>query len=60
MKAYSIRDASKILGVKVRTIRDWISKGQLRAFKRIDKGGGHYWGISEEEINRLRKELSKG
>lgn len=46
--------------MKVRTVRDWISKGQLHAFKRTDKGEGHYWGISEEEIERMRKELSKG
>ena len=36
---YSVREASKILGVKVRTIRSWIYSGKLKAKK--DKKTNH-------------------
>jgi excisionase family DNA binding protein len=54
---YSLREASKILGVKVRTLRSWISSGKIKAFKADDKGKGHYWRIEEEEIERIKGAL---
>lgn len=51
MKDYTIREAAKILNVKVRTIRDWLKKGKIKAEK---KTNDWYWMIPEVEIERLR------
>lgn len=32
-KAYSIIETAKILGIKARTVREWIYKGKLKAYK---------------------------
>lgn len=48
---YNIVQASRLLGIKVRTVRDWISKGKLRAQK---YECSNRWYISESEINRVR------
>lgn len=48
---YNIVQTSRLLGIKVRTVRDWISKGKLRAQK---YEGSNRWYISESEINRVR------
>ena len=44
----TVRQAAFILGLKVRTIREWIRKGKLRA----EKGTDGVWRIPEEEIYR--------
>lgn len=51
MKGYTIREAAKILNMKVRTIRDWLRKGKIKAEK---KTNDWYWMIPEVEIERLR------
>lgn len=48
---YNIRQASVELGVKVRTIREWIRSGKIKAVK---YNGGTKWYISEEEISRIK------
>lgn len=48
---YNIVQTSRLLGIKVRTVRDWISKGKLRAQK---YECSNRWYISESEINRVR------
>lgn len=47
---YSVREAARRLGVTIRTVRDWISKGKIIAVK--DKNGWN-WLISEDEIERI-------
>lgn len=51
MKDYTIREAAKILNMKVRTVRDWLKKGKIKAEK---KTNDWYWMIPEVEIERLR------
>lgn len=51
-KHYSIRQASNLLGIKVRTVREWIRNGKLKAVK---YGVSNRWFISEEEIARLTR-----
>ena len=46
-KSYSIRETALMLDVKVRTVRDWISKGKLNAHKGQN---GRYWRIFEDDI----------
>jgi len=53
MKNYSIREAAIAIGVKVRTIRDWITNHKILAHK--DKNNW-YWVISEDEIGRVKNE----
>ena len=49
-KYYSIRQASNILGIKVRTVREWIRNGKITAIK---YGASNRWFIPESEIRRL-------
>lgn len=49
MKYYTIREVAEILGVKVRTVREWLRLGKIQA-ERSDNGW--YWMISEEEVAR--------
>ena len=48
---YSIQQVAPMLGIKVRTVRDWISKGKLHAIK---MHGGRKWAIAETEILRIQ------
>ena len=48
---YSIRQASNLLGIKVRTVREWIRRGKLKAVK---YGVSNRWFISEDEIRRIQ------
>lgn len=52
-KNYSLRQASELLGIKVRTVRDWIGKGKIKAEK---YGCSNRWFVSESEIARIRGE----
>ena len=50
-KNYGLRQASELLGIKVRTPRQWISDGKIKANKyKIS----NRWYISEDEILRVR------
>ena len=51
MKGYTIREVAKILNVKVRTIRDWLKKGKIKAER---SENDWYWKIPETEIVRLQ------
>ena len=44
---YTIIEAAPMLGIKVRTVREWIRMGKIQA----RKGAKGKWYISEEEIN---------
>lgn len=48
---YSTIEAARALGVKVRTIREWLHNGKLKANK-IE--GTDRWVIMESEIRRLQ------
>ena len=50
-KGYSVSEAAKLLGIAVRTVRQWIGDGKINAVK---PGGGRKWMIMESEIARLR------
>lgn len=53
MKNYNIREAAIAIGVKVRTIRDWIANHKILAHK---DENNWYWVISEDEIERVKNE----
>lgn len=47
---YTIKQAANILGIKVRTAREWIRLGRMRAEKdEISRR----WKISQQEIERI-------
>ena len=50
MANYNIRQTANILGLKVRTIREWIRTGKLKASK---YPVSNRWFISDEEIARV-------
>lgn len=52
-KAYNLIDAANLLGIKVRTARQWITDGKLKARK---LAGTNRWIVMESEIKRLRNE----
>lgn len=52
-KTYNIRQAADLLGIKVRTVREWIRLGKLNGTK---YDCSNRWFISESEIKRLRGE----
>lgn len=53
---YTIRQASNLLKIKVRTVREWIRLGKLKA----DKQDNGRWRISEAEIERVLNEKQSG
>ena len=57
MANYNIRQAANILGLKVRTIREWIRTGKLKASK---YPVSNRWFISDEEIARVMGKESNG
>ena len=50
VKIYTIRQASKMLGMSVRTVREWVWNGKLKAFKYT---GSNMWRIPESEIKKM-------
>ena len=52
-KRYNIKQASELLGIKVRTVREWIKLGKLKAEK---YEVSNRWFIYESEIKRVRGE----
>lgn len=49
-KMFTIRETSRILGLRERTIREWIHREKLKAVKYT---GGRMWHIPESEIQRV-------
>lgn len=49
-KTYGIKQVSVLLGVKVRTIREWIKCNKIKANKNVIS---KRWMIPESEIERL-------
>ena len=52
MNNYTVDEASKVLKLKVRTVREMIHDGRIKAFK---YPGGKAWMIPEAEIKRLAR-----
>ena len=55
-KVYTLAEASEILNVKLRTLRDWVYKGKLGA---IRYEGSRLTYISAKEIRRIQKNMEK-
>ena len=49
-KDYNIKKTADLLGIKVRTVRQWIRDGKLNAIK---YPASNRWMIPREEIERL-------
>ena len=54
-RMYNIRDTALLLGVKVRTVRQWIKDNRINGIK---IAGSNRWSVSESEINRDQKNKS--
>ena len=52
-KAYDLLEVASLLGMKLRTVRQWVLEGKIKA-KKIS--GGRKWVVLESEIKRLRGE----
>lgn len=48
---YNIRAAAQLLGMAVRTVRQWVKEGKIKAVQYRLRGK---WYIPESEINRIR------
>ena len=55
-KYYSLNETADILGVKVRTLREWLKDGTLIAYK---YEGKKKWYVSQSEIERLQNKMIK-
>ena len=53
-KSYTIKEVALLLGVKVRTIREWIKTGKIHAIK-YGKTKKSAWYILEHEIERIQR-----
>ena len=51
---YTIIETSKLTGIKIRTIREWIKVKKIKAYKH---DGSRVWYISKEEIERMLKKV---
>lgn len=50
-KCYSLKDTAVLLGIKVRTMRQWIRDGKIKAFR---YEGNRRWYVTESEVRRLK------
>lgn len=50
-KMYSLRKTADILGIKIRTAREWVHTGKMNAIK---YPGSQRWYVSFDEIERLK------
>lgn len=48
---YNLSEVAKLLGIKVRTVRQWVREGKIKATKIT---GTNRWVVMESEIKRLR------
>lgn len=53
-KQYTIPQVASILGIKPRTVRDWITKKKIVAKKYPQ---GRCWLVAQSEIERIQKEM---
>lgn len=50
-KGYNLTAVAEMLGIKVRTVRQWIKDGKIRATK---ISGTNRWVVLESEVKRLQ------
>lgn len=50
---YNLNEASQLLGIKVRTAREWVHNGKLKAVKYQN---GKLWFVAESEIRRIQND----
>ena len=50
-KNYTLKQVADILGIKVRTVREWVKTGYLKA-KKYD--GKRMWFVTQSEIERIK------
>lgn len=55
-KYYSLNETADILGVKVRTLREWLKDGSLKAQK---YDGKKKWYVSQSEVERLQSKMTE-
>lgn len=53
MQYYKLSVAAPILGIKLRTLRQWIIDGKIKAFKYPDSRNNY---IAQSEIDRMKGE----
>lgn len=53
-KYYDLAETAEILGVSVRTLRDWQRKDKLKVQRYY---GGNKWYVSQKEIERLQANM---
>lgn len=53
-KYYKLLDAANLMGIKIRTARQWLKDGRLNAIKYPNS---NRWYVEEAEILRIRGEL---
>lgn len=51
---YNLKETAEILGIAVRTVREWVKKGKIKAKKYKQCS---MWFVSKEEIERLQREM---
>ena len=56
MEEYRLKDAARMCGVKIRTVRQWIREGRILADKQQN---GWYWMIPASEVERINDERHK-
>ena len=54
MRYYRLNDAARMLGIQVRTLREWIKLGKIKAIK---DANNWYWLISEDEVAKYLETL---
>ena len=52
-RGYNLNEVAELLGLKVRTVRQWVKDGKVKATK---IAGSRRWIVTESEIRRLRGE----
>ena len=50
-KGYSLTDVADLLGIRVRTVRQWVHDGKIKARK---IAGTNRWVVLESEVKRLQ------
>lgn len=53
-KYYDLAETAEILGVSVRTLRDWKRQDKLKVQRYY---GGNKWYVSQKEIDRLQANM---
>lgn len=50
-QGYTLKEVASVLGLKVRTIRQWVHDGKIKAIK---PEGAKQWIVFESEIRRVQ------